>query len=955
MSSVASTQATSDNTSHINPLPHKANNLRIAVINCQGVRNKRAELENMCDYMDPDVLILTETKLDPSVNSSEFLPEHYKGDIRRDNKKGAGGVIIAYKDSLVAVQAEIPQVNAQTVWAKVESRSGKPTQIGAYYRPPSDRTPDTVDDLNTVMENLDPDCPTILGGDFNAGDIIWESNTVAPNSDRKPLCERLIEVLESHHLEQIQREPTREQAVLDLYCTNRPGLVKSNNTVPGISDHNIIIVDSSIRAQQPKKPKRTIKQWSKVDWEAVKEESSKFRDDFLSHHNERTVESNYEAFCQHVNDIITSHVPTKQSSSRHKVPWLTTRLRRMCRKKQRLYNRAKKSRKEHHWSTYKSHKKSTTKALNKARIDYINGILQASLDEGNPKPFWRYIFSQRNDRGGVAALKEDGKLHTGGQKKAEILNKQFTSVFSVDEPGSDTVLSGPSYPPIDRLLISVQGVEKLLTGINPNKAAGPDQVPCRILKELSTTLAPVLAAIFTQSLETGTLPSAWKTAFVSPIFKKGATCQAENYRPVSLTCVTCKMLEHIICHHVRSHLDRHGILSPLQHGFRSGHSCETQLLTTMYDLLSIRDSGSQTDVIVLDFSKAFDKVPHRRLLNKLRLYGVSGPILQWIDMFLSGRSQNVTVDGCFSSKTAVTSGVPQGTVLGPLLFLLFINDLPTVLDPSTRCRLFADDCLVYRVINSIDDQLQLQKDLTALEKWSHQWGMNFNAKKCNVMTISRRKPLDKFYQLNNTILDRVSSCTYLGVTISNTLSWSEQISTCAKKANSRLGFLRRNLKGCPQQLRRTGYISLVRSLTEYGAALWDPHLKKDINQLEVVQRRAARWIKNDYGWRSSVTDMLEQLGLESLESRRQDQRLILMYKVMHKLVGTSPEDLALEKADGRTRAAHKFKLKHQSPTTTEHRHSFVNRTIPEWNRLPTTMAEADSLSEFKSQLARRAD
>ena len=187
-------------------------------------------------------------------------------------------------------------------------------------------------------------------------------------------------------------------------------------------------------------------------------------------------------FCEHVNDIITSHVPTKQSNSRHTVPWLTTELRCMCRKKQRLYNRAKKSRKEHHWSTYKSHKKSTAKALNKARIDYINGILQAGLDEGNPKPFSRYIFSQRNGRGGVAALKEDGKLHTGGQKKAEILNKQFISVFSVDEPGSDTVLSGPSYPPIDMLLISVQGVEKLLTGINPNKAAGPDQVPCCILK-----------------------------------------------------------------------------------------------------------------------------------------------------------------------------------------------------------------------------------------------------------------------------------------------------------------------------------------------------------------------------------------------------------------------------------------------------------------------------------------
>ena len=148
----------------------------------------------------------------------------------------------------------------------------------------------------------------------------------------------------------------------------------------------------------------------------------------------------------------------RNSNSRHKVPWLTTKLRRMSRKKQRLYNHARKSRKEHHWSTYKSHKKSNTKALNKARIDYINGILQADLDKGNSKPFWRYIFSQRNDRGSVAALKEDGKVHTGGQKKAEILDKQFTSVFSVDKLGSDTILSRPSYPPIDRLLISIQGV-----------------------------------------------------------------------------------------------------------------------------------------------------------------------------------------------------------------------------------------------------------------------------------------------------------------------------------------------------------------------------------------------------------------------------------------------------------------------------------------------------------------
>ncbi len=221
-------------------------------------------------------------------------------------------------------------------------------------------------------------------------------------------------------------------------------------------------------------------------------------------------------------------------------------------------------------------------ALKQARCDYING---------NSKPFWRYISTQRNDRTGVAPLKEKGTLHTDSQAKAEILNRQFVSVFTTDTAASSTSLYGPSYPPIRGLHISSQGVEKLLAGINPSKAAGPDQIPCRFLKELSTDQAPILTAIFQQSLEKVVLPSVWLTAYVSPIFKKGSNCLPENYRPVSLTCVTCKLLEHIICSHVRSHLDENGILSKFQHGFRSMYSCETQLLVTIHDILTTRDSN----------------------------------------------------------------------------------------------------------------------------------------------------------------------------------------------------------------------------------------------------------------------------------------------------------------------------------------------------------------------------
>ena len=181
----------------------------------------------------------------------------------------------------------------------------------------------------------------------------------------------------------------------------------------------------------------------------------------------------------------------------------------------------------------------------------------------------------------------------------------------------------------------------LLSGLNPSKVIGPDQIPCRILKELSVELAPIFTALFRQSLNTGALPSLWSQAFLSPIYKKGPWCMPGNYRPVSLTCVSCKLFEHILCRHIRNHLDRHGILTPLNHGFRTKHSCETQLLLTLQDLTTHRDQKDQIDIAVLHLSKAFDTIPHDRMLRKLEFYGITGPVLNWTVAFLKNRIQRV--------------------------------------------------------------------------------------------------------------------------------------------------------------------------------------------------------------------------------------------------------------------------------------------------------------------------
>ena len=313
-------------------------------------------------------------------------------------------------------------------------------------------------------------------------------------------------------------------------------------------------------------------------------------------------------------------------------------------------------------------------------------------------------------------------MYSDSSSKSEILNKQFQSVFTKKITTATPRLFGNKYPSIGNLSITLKGVQKLLEKNNISKAAGPDLIPGRMLNMLAPELAPIVHAIFTQSLDTGELPRDWSLANVAPIFKKGNRVLAENYRPVSLTCITCKLFEHIVCRHILDHVGDHKILTNLQHGFRSGRSCDTQLITTTHDLLSSFNSKSQIDVAILDFSKAFDTVPYAGLLGKLEHYGIDSKILLWITNFLNNRKQRVVVDGNFSNYADVESSVPQGTVLGPLLFLLHINDLPSCV--NSKVHLFADDC--YREIKNNQDQIDMQRDLDALMDWGSTWGMKFN-------------------------------------------------------------------------------------------------------------------------------------------------------------------------------------------------------------------------------------
>ena len=377
--------------------------------------------------------------------------------------------------------------------------------------------------------------------------------------------------------------------------------------------------------------------------------------------------------------------------------------------------------------------------------------------------------------------------------------------------------------------ITENGITKLLQKLNPQKANGPDKIPIKILKDYAPQLSKFLLIIFRKSYDSGDLPQDWLTANIAPIYKKGDKSKPSNYRPVSLTAVTCKVLEHIIHTNIIKHCNTHNIITDRQHGFRTQHSCESQLIITTEEIQRKLDKRKQVDMIILDFSKAFDTVAHNRLLAKLQAYGITSKTQNWICKWLKFRSQRVVIDGEISKEVPVLSGVPQGTVLGPLMFLLYINDISS--DITSQIRLFADDCVLYREINSEADTKLLQKDLDKLVSWSHTWQMQFNTDKCHSLSIHRKQnPIQCTYTMENKNLTAVQSHPYLGIELQQDFKWTKQIENTTFKAQRTLNTLKRNLKQASSTVRSQAYKTLVRPQLEYASAVWDPYTKNGYRQ-----------------------------------------------------------------------------------------------------------------------------
>ena len=576
----------------------------------------------------------------------------------------------------------------------------------------------------------------------------------------------------------------------------------------------------------------------------------------------------------------------------------------------------------------------------------------ARQSKHKPKVIWNYINKRTKIRTSVGDLyvNQDNKNSSKTENdsdKAEILANYFSSVF-VNEPEGHVI---PELPRVEvqnteSFIITTEDTKKLLQSMNIYKSPGPDAIHPRIVKELACVIAEPLAMLFNKTLEEATLPCGWKEAQISAIFKKGSKALAGNYRPVSLTSVICKTMEKLIRDYIVEHMKSNRLFSNKQYGFISGRSTSLQLLTVLDKWSAALDGGQSVDCIYMDFQKAFDKVPHKRLISKLRSYCLDDRVICWIQDFLSNRKQQVVVNGATSDWKSVTSGVPQGSVLGPVLFVIYINDLPSVIHSDVY--LFADDTKIFRIIEKDTDTAHLQADLQSMSSWCDRWLLKLNPDKCKHLHIGKGSGNLANYTVGDLVIHKIEEEKDIGVVVDNSLEFQTHISEKVKKANSMLAIIRRTFLNLRKELFIPLYKSLVRSHLEFASSVWCPYKIKFIEKIEKVQRRATKLIP---GLKDlSYEERLRHLQLPSLVYRRHRGDMIEVYKLVHQIYDSTAEPVVHFWDNKYELRGNSLKLVPQNCHSEKRRNSFTLRAVRDWNKLPEEVVQAPSVNTFKNRL-----
>jgi len=905
----------------------------------------------------PSIIAVTEikSKVKWEAQLSEFTLDGYEmycNDLHNVNR----GIIVYVDKKLNSTQISFSTSAQEYVALTLKSR-GANVCFCTFYRSPSSSNENNIHINKLITEICDTyKCPKILVGDFNYNGIDWDALAVRTTGNNSNMD--FLKTVQDNFLTQHVVLPTRARGVdkpsiLDLILTDEEELIEDINYLSplGKSDHSVLAFNCKLN----KEVKNIVNKYNfnKGDYVSLSQFVSKDWAKLFMSCNDN-IEEMWNIF---KNTLITGtelYVPKIIDFNMWRKPsWksvLPKTVRDKIRKKHRLWARYIKSRDLKQLARYKKISNEVRTATRKHyQSEQTNVAMQCKT---NPKKFWSYIKNKTKTSSSIGNIncEENGtcKLITDDEIKAEVFNDYFSSVFTKEKADLMPDFSiNSGIEPLHRLHFNDSEILDKLNKLNVNKTPGPDNIHPRILYETRYEITGALKLMYETSLRTKELPQDWVSANITAIFKKGQKSEVSNYRPVSLTSIVCKIMESIVRDYIMEHFIQNDLFSNKQFGFLPGRSTVLQLLNMLDEWTDYLELGGQVNVIYTDFTKAFDKVPHKRLLYKLEAYKIGAELLQWIQSFLIGRKQRVKLNGKFSIWTDVLSGIPQGSVLGPLLFIIFINDLPEVCDQYANIYLFADDAKIFRHIQTNKDHTLLQKSIIELEKWCDNWLLPINVNKCSTVFYGRDVNVAYDYHLHSVSLQHLTHVKDLGVTFNSNLTFTQHCAEKINKANSMLGLIKRNFIHVTTDAFLQLYKTLVRSHLEYANCIWNPYRQHLIKDLEKVQMRASRLIPNVKNLK--YEERLRYLKLPTLKYRRIRGDMIQVYKLLYNKYDSNVS-LHLDRSVGNRTRGNSLKLCTKRFHYDLRKNTFTVRVINIWNSLPDSVVLAKTLNTFKNKL-----
>ena len=785
--------------------------------------------------------------------------------------------------------------------------------ITTIYRQPDDtvgnhRSTDkefqqAIDKLKTSLSSLPSPSPNVIFcGDFNIPHSSWPlgSATTGASVMEKEMLESISALSNDHFLNQFITDPTHVcGGVLDLLFCNNDSAIHSYNILQPLrstSDHFVVEVNTHLLSQsahqEEDKPERASPfdnlnfHSNDVDWESMSEAiSQRVNDENLDnlHPNERL-----SAYMKIFTEVSYKFVPAKKTSRRGSITKIPRERRILMRKRRKLMQRLECV------SAQKQKDKIREKLIK------VEMLLQQSHKEGmtrkeqlavksiktNPKYFFSYAKQFSTTRSKIGPLLTRLNEYTSNSSEmAEILSSQYSSVFSKPSPSPyDEMIEDPNIPTISDIDITEEDIIAAIDELSNTSASGPDGLTAIFLKKCKHSLSKPLCQLWRDCVDLGITPGTLKEAHIIPIHKGGHQGLAANYRPIALTSQIIKVFEKVVRNQLVNFLHENNLFNPNQHGFRIGRSCLSQLLAHYDRIVSLLESGVNVDTIYLDFSKAFDKVDHTILLKKLSLIGIRGKVLKWIESFLTSRTQRVMVNGVLSEPAPVLSGVPQGSVLGPLLFLVLIGDIDSDI-LSSFVSSFADDTRFFRGITGVRDASSLQTDLEKVYQWAEDNNMLYNNKKFEALRYGPDQVLKattSYTAPDGSIIPEKDHVRDLGIQMSSNGTFQHHIDTMCLSARNMCAWILRTFQTRNEELMMTLWKSLVLPILDYCSQLWSPSKTGQIQEIEDIQKSFTRKIHSAN--RGNYWDRLNSLKLYSLQRRRERYRILYVWKILQNIV-----------------------------------------------------------------------